>query len=121
LLRLSIYALYSRQQLVPAGTLGLDNGDGRVIAFSDFNGNHFMDVIMLASDQHTLSVYLWSHDDFSFRRSASFRHPQRVYNVVPGDYTHNGRLDVLVMAQGTSSSQLSLSIYTSMPTGASWS
>jgi integrin alpha FG-GAP repeat containing protein 1 len=93
-----------------------------------------MDVITLASDQHTLSFYLWSHgewtksvrasplftiyiDEFSFRRSASFRHPQRVYNVVPGDFTHDGRLDVLVMAQGTSNAQLSLSIYTSMPSG----
>jgi len=89
----------------------------------------------LASDQQTISVYLWSHgeyttepdgpsrlfiahvDDFSFRRSASFRHPQRVYNVVPGDYTHDGRLDVLVMAQGASNQQLSLSIYTSMQSG----
>jgi hypothetical protein len=58
-----------------------------------------------------------SIDDFSFRRSASFRHPQRVYNVVPGDYTHDGKLDLLVMAQGTSSTQLSLSVYTSMPGG----
>src|SRR6266850_1321480 len=56
-------------------------------------------------------------DEFSFRRSASFRHPQRVYNVVPGDFTHDGRLDVLVMAQGDSNAQLSLSIYTSMPSG----
>jgi integrin alpha FG-GAP repeat containing protein 1 len=93
-----------------------------------------VDVITLASDQHTLSVYLWSHgertkrvrasplfttqiDEFSFSRSASFRHPQRVYNVVPGDFTHDGRLDVLVMAQGDSNAQLSLSIYTSMPSG----
>ncbi|SRR6266403_430259 len=56
-------------------------------------------------------------DDFSFHRSASFRHPQRVYNVVPGDYTYDGRLDLLVMAQGPSNTQLSLSVYTSMPGG----
>jgi integrin alpha FG-GAP repeat containing protein 1 len=75
-----------------------------------------MDVLTLASDQHTLSVYLWSHSEqwivcpyrlqthhrlanFSFHRSASFRHPERIYNVVPGDYTHDGQLDLLVMSQ----------------------
>ena len=58
-----------------------------------------------------------SVDDFSFHRSASFRHPRRVYNVVPGDYTHDGKLDLLVMSQGTSNTQLSLSIYAHMPGG----
>ncbi|KAH9979777.1 hypothetical protein BJV77DRAFT_1048772 [Russula vinacea] len=108
---------FSRNALVSAGTLGLDDGDGRVIAFGDFDGDHFVDVITLASDQHTISVHLWNHDDFSFRRFASFRHPQRVYNVVPGDYTHDGKLDLLVMAQGASNSQLSLYVYVSMPGG----
>ncbi len=31
---------FSRNALVSAGTLGLDDGDGRVIAFGDFNGDH---------------------------------------------------------------------------------
>ncbi|KAI0283875.1 hypothetical protein BC826DRAFT_1093769 [Russula brevipes] len=80
----------------------VDNGDDRVIAFGDFNGDHFLDVITLASDDLTT---------FSFRHSASFRHPQGVHNVVPGDYPHDGKLDVLrVMAQAGSSTQLSLLI-----------
>ncbi|KAI0263708.1 hypothetical protein BC834DRAFT_971087 [Gloeopeniophorella convolvens] len=108
---------FAGNALVGAGSLGLNDGDGRVVAFGDFNGDQFMDVMMLASDQHTLSTYLWNHDDFSFRRSASFHHPQRVYNVVPGDFTHDGTIDVLVMAQGAASSQLSLSVYTAKPGG----
>jgi len=111
---------FSRNALVSAGTLGLD-GDGRVIAFGDFDGDHFVDIITLASDQHTISVHLWNHDDFSFRRSASFRHPQRVYNVVPGDYTHDGKLDLLVMSQGASNTQLSLFVYTPVPGGGFYS
>lgn len=55
--------------------------------------------------------------NFTFQRSASFRHPERIYNVVPGDYTHDGRLDLLVMSQGISSARLSLSIYPAMPGG----
>jgi len=31
---------FSRNALVPTGALGLDDGDGRVIAFGDFNGDH---------------------------------------------------------------------------------
>ena len=31
---------FSHNALVPTGTLGLDDGDGRVIAFGDFNGDH---------------------------------------------------------------------------------
>jgi integrin alpha FG-GAP repeat containing protein 1 len=93
-----------------------------------------MGAITLASDQHTLSIYLGATvnrqntfelsllltmhtDNFTFHRSASFRHPQRVYNVVPGDYTHDGKLDVLVMGQGLSTRQLSLFISPSMPGG----
>ncbi|KAH9170778.1 hypothetical protein EDB89DRAFT_2071520 [Lactarius sanguifluus] len=108
---------FSGNSLVGAGSLGLDDGDGRVIAFGDFNGDHFMDVITLASDQHTVFVYLWSHENFSFHRSASFRHPERIYNVVPGDYTHDGRLDLLVMSQSASSTRISLFIYPAMPAG----
>ncbi|KAF8263408.1 hypothetical protein EI94DRAFT_1740946 [Lactarius quietus] len=106
---------FSGNALIGAGSLGLDDGDGRVIAFGDFNGDHFMDVLTLASDQHTLSVYLWSHSIQLFLPSLCFfRHPERIYNVVPGDYTHDGRLDLLVMSQ-SASPRLSLTIYPAMP------
>ncbi|KAI0059037.1 integrin alpha N-terminal domain-containing protein [Artomyces pyxidatus] len=107
---------FTGNALVGAGSMGLDS-DARVIAFGDFNGDQFLDVMTLATDQQTLSVYLWNHDDYSYHRSASFRHPRPVYNVVPGDFTHDGTLDVLVMAQDSSSSQLSMSLYAAQPGG----
>jgi len=40
------------------------------------------------------------------------RHNQRIVNVVPGDFTQNGRLDLLVMSQSPSSNgQLDLFLY----------
>jgi len=54
-------------------------------------------------------------DNSTFHCLASFHHLQHVYNIVPSDYTHDGKLDVLSMGQGTSTRQLSLSIYPSMP------
>ena len=77
-------------------------------------------VVATVNQQNTFELSLLltiRTDDFTFHRSASFHHPQRVYNVVPGDYTHDGKLDVLVMALGTSIRQLSLSIYPLMPGG----
>lgn len=40
------------------------------------------------------------------------KHNQRIVNVVPGDFTQNGRLDILVMSQSPlSGSQLDLFLY----------
>jgi integrin alpha FG-GAP repeat containing protein 1 len=69
---------FTGNSLIDAGTMGL-SGDNRVVAFGDFNGDqsyaHYLliarghlnnsmlrlDVLSLASDQQTLSVYHWSH------------------------------------------------------------
>ncbi|KZT70220.1 hypothetical protein DAEQUDRAFT_725861 [Daedalea quercina L-15889] len=93
-----------------AGPMGVDD-DGNIIAFGDFNGDQFLDLLGLASDRQTLSVYLWDHEEYTFRKSAVFRHPQRVYNVIPGDFTQDGRLDLLVLSQAASASQLAIQLY----------
>ncbi|KII89322.1 hypothetical protein PLICRDRAFT_109686 [Plicaturopsis crispa FD-325 SS-3] len=107
---------FSGNSLTDAGSMGLD-ADGRVIAFGDFNGDQFLDVLLLGSDQQTLSVWFWNHDEFFFKKSTSFQHPQRVHNVVPGDFTHNGKLDLLVMSQSQTRSQLDAAIYMASPGG----
>jgi hypothetical protein len=58
-----------------------------------------------------------SPEDFTFKKSTSFRHPESIYNVVPGDFTHDGKLDLLVMSQGTRQSQLAISLYIALPEG----
>ncbi|KZT24072.1 hypothetical protein NEOLEDRAFT_1135604 [Neolentinus lepideus HHB14362 ss-1] len=105
---------YSGNALLEAGNMGVDV-DGRVVAFGDFNGDQFLDIVTLGSDQRMLSVYLWDHEVYTFRHSASFAHPRPVYNVVPGDFTQNGRLDLLVMAQ--SAGQLEMVVYLSAVEG----
>ncbi|KAJ6570286.1 hypothetical protein DFH09DRAFT_1154556 [Mycena vulgaris] len=107
---------FSGNSLVDAGSMGI-NVQGRVIAFGDFNGDQFLDALTLGSDQQTLTVYLWSHDEFIFKNSGSFEHPHKIHNVVPGDFTHSGKLDLLVMAQSSTSNQLELSVYTALPGG----
>ncbi|KAJ7771527.1 hypothetical protein B0H16DRAFT_1513818 [Mycena metata] len=107
---------FSGNSLVDAGSMGI-NVQGRVIAFGDFNGDQFLDALALDSDQQTLTVYLWSHEDFVFQKTGSFLHPRKIYNVVPGDFTHSGKLDLLVMGQSSTSNQLDLSLYTALPSG----
>ncbi|KAJ7168406.1 hypothetical protein C8R43DRAFT_984269 [Mycena crocata] len=107
---------FSGNSLVDAGSMGI-NVQGSVIAFGDFNGDQFLDALALGSDQQTLTVYIWSHDDFIFKPSIPFQHPRKIYNVVPGDFTHSGKLDLLVMAQSSTSNQLDLSLYPALPSG----
>ncbi|TFK59480.1 hypothetical protein BDN72DRAFT_780663 [Pluteus cervinus] len=104
---------FTGNALIDAGSLGIDS---RVIAFGDFNGDQYLDVLCLDSDQQTLSIYLWTHDLFHYTSSASFRHPTKVVNIVPGDFTHDGRLDLLVMGQGASN-ELDLLVYPALPSG----
>jgi integrin alpha FG-GAP repeat containing protein 1 len=49
--------------------------------------------------------------NFQFTQAVSFRHPNRVHNVVPGDFTQDGKLDLLVMAQSEKPGELAMSIY----------
>lgn len=93
-----------------------------------------LDLLAVGSDQQTLAVYIWDHgaqvadlvrgaaitdykqDDYVFVKSNTFRHPQKVLNVVPGDFTQDGKLDILVMGQERSS-QVSLQVYIGLPQG----
>ncbi|KAG6917026.1 hypothetical protein DXG01_004152 [Tephrocybe rancida] len=90
--------------------MGLD-GNGRVVAFGDFNGDQFLDVLRLDVDQQTISVHHWSHADFVFKEAATFHHPRRVQNIVPGDFTHSGKLDLLVMSESQTKGQLDMTVY----------
>lgn len=56
-------------------------------------------------------------DTYGFFKSTSWRHPQKVYNAVPGDFTQDGKLDILVMGQDRPSNQLSIQLYVGLPEG----
>lgn len=91
-----------------------------------------LDVLTLASDQQTLSVHNWNHgqyfgdihcertqlvviDDFAYQESTQIKHSSKVLNVVPGDFTHSGKLDLLVMSEGKNSKEIDMYLYQSIP------
>lgn len=74
-----------------------------IAAWGDFNADQLLDVLYLAADQRTVSVYLWDRAAYKFleqkqtriRTNADFV----IVNVVPGDYNYDGRLDLLLMGR----------------------
>lgn len=56
-------------------------------------------------------------EDYTFQKSSSFKHSSNVHNVVPGDFTHSGKLDLLIMSAGQSSGSLGLSVYPALTSG----
>lgn len=54
----------------------------------------------------------FNKEQFRYRTSTVLRHTQPIVNVVPGDFTQSGRLDLLVMSQPQSPrGQLDLFLY----------
>ncbi|EJU05797.1 hypothetical protein DACRYDRAFT_75178 [Dacryopinax primogenitus] len=95
---------FSGDMLIDAGSLGLAELDGRVVAFGDFNGDQYTDIVTLSTDQRTLTVYIWDHSRYLFTKTQSIPFSQNVVNVVAGDFSFDGRLDILVMmSQNTGS------------------
>ena len=54
---------------------------------------------------------------FSFVDAGAFKHSRKVLNVVPGDFTHSGKLDLLVMDQSQTSNQIDLTLYPALASG----
>ena len=52
---------------------------------------------------------------FIFKRAASFNTQDQVQNVIPGDFTHDGTLDLLVMTSGSSVNAISMQLYVGSP------
>ena len=60
---------------------------------------------------------IWLPELFSFVDAGAFKHNRKVLNVVPGDFTHSGKLDLLVMSQSRSSNELDLTLYPALTSG----
>ncbi|KAF9918621.1 hypothetical protein FBU30_000125 [Linnemannia zychae] len=78
---------------------------GTIAAFGDFNGDKYTDIIALSDDQTSFSIYLWDHAEWAFSLlptatvTIAQNPPFIITNIVPGDFNHDGKLDVLVMGQ----------------------
>ncbi|EIW70623.1 hypothetical protein TREMEDRAFT_28893 [Tremella mesenterica DSM 1558] len=90
------------EAFIDAGPLGLEDATGRVIAMGDWNGDQHSDLFILSKDQKSVQLYLWNRESFKFLPSHSVTLSSNIINVVPGDYNHDGQLDLLVMYEDKS-------------------
>ncbi|KAJ1030055.1 hypothetical protein NDA16_000968 [Ustilago loliicola] len=108
---------FKYEGLINAGSLGLNSIKGQVAAWGDWNGDQFLDAIVVDSDRQTASIHLWDHTRFGFNHdpaaSVQVATGQKISNIVAADINYDGRLDLLVMSQSTSSSskQLSMDVF----------
>ncbi|RUS19475.1 hypothetical protein BC937DRAFT_87413 [Endogone sp. FLAS-F59071] len=109
---------YPLSKLYPVNDAGLDDLQGTIAAFADFNGDKFTDLIVLSPDQYSISVYLWDHAIYNFtllpRAPQITQQDFIITNVIPGDFNYDGRLDVLIMGQtdfGNADSEILMRVY----------
>ncbi|PKK80668.1 hypothetical protein RhiirC2_649600 [Rhizophagus irregularis] len=111
-LPLQTHSFFQREKYLSSGLylindVGLGNISGTVAAFADFNSDKYTDLLVLSSDQRSISVYLWNHANYKFTKAPhaditilpNEENSFIITNILPGDYNYDGNLDILVMGQ----------------------
>ena len=100
--------------------IGLENLEGSIVAFGDFNSDKYTDIFFLHSNRSSISILLWHHHRYSFLglENGTIHLSEdgfSIENVVPGDFNNDGKLDLLIECAPSSnkntSSYYSLNIY----------
>ncbi|CAO3663293.1 unnamed protein product [Umbelopsis ramanniana] len=93
----------SKLYQLPPDSLGIDNLAGTIAAFGDFNGDKYTDLIVLGTDQASVSVYTWNHVNSTFMALPNAPQIHNtdfvIENIIPGDFTFDGKLDLLIMGR----------------------
>lgn len=87
------------------GGLGLDgltNG-AQIMAYGDFDNNKYTDIVTIDDSLRTITISLYSHDSSSFSTLTSIKLNENIVSVIPGDFNYDGKLDLLVTTQSSSS------------------
>ncbi|WVQ82354.1 hypothetical protein IAT38_004482 [Cryptococcus sp. DSM 104549] len=88
---------FKDEAFIDAGPLGLEGLKGKVVGLGDWDGDQKVDLFTLSEDGKTVQVHLWSRDKFQYIPSHTLTLSSAISNIVPGDFNHDGHLDLLVM------------------------
>jgi integrin alpha FG-GAP repeat containing protein 1 len=83
------------------GGLGLNNllNGAQIIAYGDFDNNKYTDIVTLDDSLRTLTIWLYSHDSYSFTQLVTITRSNTVAAVIPGDFNYDGKTDLLIVTQ----------------------
>eukprot|EP00300_Choanocystis_sp_HF-7_P011891 c17656_g1_i2.p1 GENE.c17656_g1_i2~~c17656_g1_i2.p1 ORF type:complete len:523 (+),score=103.71 c17656_g1_i2:24-1592(+) len=86
---------------ISSTNLGLENVAGTVTAFGDVDSDKFLDTFILSETKTTIDVYLQSTTGrFAVSSPHQFSWSSTITNVVPRDVDFDGRMDMVVVADG---------------------
>ncbi|EGC32339.1 hypothetical protein DICPUDRAFT_38530 [Dictyostelium purpureum] len=90
---------FSSSQLYSINDIGFSGYSGSVMAFGDFNADKYLDTFFLYSNKSTIQVFLWNVEEWKYVPSniiLNLNATDQIVNIVPGDFTYDGSLDLLV-------------------------
>ncbi|KAN0050331.1 hypothetical protein ACTA71_003450 [Dictyostelium dimigraforme] len=90
---------FSSSKLYSIDDIGFNGYNGIVMAFGDFNADKYLDTFFLYENKSTLQVFLWNVENWKYEASdiiVHFEEGIRINNVVGGDFTYDGSLDILI-------------------------
>eukprot|EP00658_Telonema_sp_P-2_P041066 TRINITY_DN29371_c0_g2_i3.p1 TRINITY_DN29371_c0_g2~~TRINITY_DN29371_c0_g2_i3.p1 ORF type:complete len:535 (+),score=104.38 TRINITY_DN29371_c0_g2_i3:188-1792(+) len=78
--------------------LGMGQVPGYVVALGDLNSDKYNDLFVVNPNRTEVGVYVWSRDDwkFSLLGSPVVEPCAGITHVIPADFNHDGRLDVVI-------------------------
>lgn len=113
---LKVECIYSRHHQLPPShkesglhyaSVGLDDVEGRIGCFGDFNNDRFNDIFILSGDGRSITLYMWDTNCGKFVLGLvhlPFEGSDTVVeNLEAADFDHDGCLDLLVQGRTGSS------------------
>ncbi|WFD45219.1 hypothetical protein MPSI1_003897 [Malassezia psittaci] len=94
---------FKEEGIVEVGSLGLESGSGTLVAWAHYNHDRFLDAVMMNANRTSLAIHPWNHHMFQFEKQPIYQLTvptgEQIVNVVPADFTYDGRVDLLVMTE----------------------
>eukprot|EP01133_Synstelium_polycarpum_P017959 gene17959-21432_t len=90
---------FSDSKLYNIDNIGFEEYDGSIAAWGDFNADKHLDIFFLYSNKSTVHVFYWNIEGWRYDPSdiiITLDATMTVTNVVGGDFSYDGRLDIIV-------------------------
>ncbi|KAM3143943.1 hypothetical protein pb186bvf_003994 [Paramecium bursaria] len=82
---------------------GLQNFNGFMVAYGDFNGDKSVDIVTISNPQVNVSILYWTNDQFTQVSACdNCVFDPIIAGIIPGDYNYDGLLDLMIVTYNQS-------------------